>query len=174
MKFQVENFRSVADSGWIETSDVTALIGTNESGKTNLLMPLWKLNPAGKDGAVNLLADAPRNQYNVIRDAEKKPIFIRAVLELEDAEADSVAAIASRPREDVRFASVDRDLDGNCFIGFPNDQPIRSTATSALRQILIAGRAEIDAMTALGWVTGHSIESFTCCVPAAPVAGDVS
>ena len=38
-------------SGWIEVDNVTSLIGTNESGKTNLLLPLWKLNPA-KDGEV--------------------------------------------------------------------------------------------------------------------------
>ncbi len=45
-RFKVTNFRSVADSGWIEVDAVTALIGVNESGKTNLLLPLWKLNPA--------------------------------------------------------------------------------------------------------------------------------
>ena len=33
-RFRVTNFRSVEDSGWIEADDVTALIGTNESGKT--------------------------------------------------------------------------------------------------------------------------------------------
>lgn len=46
--FRVTNFRSVRDSGWIDTDDVTSLIGTNESGKTNLLVPLWKLNPANE------------------------------------------------------------------------------------------------------------------------------
>ncbi len=45
VKYQVTNFRSVEDSGWIDVSDVTALIGENEAGKTNLLLPLWKLNP---------------------------------------------------------------------------------------------------------------------------------
>ena len=40
-KFKVTNFRSVDDSGWIEADAVTALIGVNESGKTNLLLPLW-------------------------------------------------------------------------------------------------------------------------------------
>ena len=44
-KFRVTNFRSVEDSGWIDADDVTALIGTNESGKTNIILPLWKLNP---------------------------------------------------------------------------------------------------------------------------------
>jgi hypothetical protein len=37
LKFRVTNFRSVEDSGWVEVDDVTALIGTNESGKTNIL-----------------------------------------------------------------------------------------------------------------------------------------
>lgn len=36
LKFRVKNFRSVDDSGWIEVDNVTSLIGTNESGKTNL------------------------------------------------------------------------------------------------------------------------------------------
>ena len=45
-RFRVTNFRSVKDSGWVDVDDVTALIGVNESGKTNLLLPLWKLNPA--------------------------------------------------------------------------------------------------------------------------------
>ena len=42
-RFRVTNFRSVKDSGWVDIDDVTALIGVNESGKTNLLLPLWKL-----------------------------------------------------------------------------------------------------------------------------------
>ena len=46
LAFRVRNFRSVEDSGWVNIDRVTALIGTNESGKTNLLLPLWKLNPA--------------------------------------------------------------------------------------------------------------------------------
>ena len=44
--FRVTEFRSVQDSGWIDAEQITALIGTNESEKTNILLPLWKLNPA--------------------------------------------------------------------------------------------------------------------------------
>jgi predicted ATP-dependent endonuclease of OLD family len=59
LRFRVTKFRSVDDSGWIEMDAVTALIGTNESGKTNLLLPLWKLNPA-KDGKISPTSDYPR------------------------------------------------------------------------------------------------------------------
>jgi len=50
-RFRVENFRSVDDSEWVDVDPVTAFIGVNESGKTNLLLPLWKLNPA-REGQV--------------------------------------------------------------------------------------------------------------------------
>jgi len=40
-KFRVTDFRSTVDSGSITASDVTALIGENEAGKTNPPMPLW-------------------------------------------------------------------------------------------------------------------------------------
>src|SRR2546422_8042397 len=79
-KFQVTNFRSVDDSGWVEADDVTALIGTNESGKTNILLPLWKLNPA-KEGSIVPTADYPRKHYNTFRHQEPKPVFIRAVFD---------------------------------------------------------------------------------------------
>lgn len=47
-KFHVTDFHSVQDSGWIDAEQITALIGTNESGKTNIMLPLWKLNPAAE------------------------------------------------------------------------------------------------------------------------------
>jgi ABC-type cobalamin/Fe3+-siderophores transport system ATPase subunit len=81
LKFRVTNFRSVRNSGWIETDDVTALIGTNESGKTNILVPLWKLNPA-KDGAIDLTADYPRKHYNEFRSLKPQPLFIEAHFEV--------------------------------------------------------------------------------------------
>ena len=52
-KFRVTEFRSVQDSGWIDTEQITALIGTNESGKTNIMLPLWKLNPAAEGPVVS-------------------------------------------------------------------------------------------------------------------------
>jgi ABC-type branched-subunit amino acid transport system ATPase component len=71
-KFRVTEFRSVQDSGWIDVEDITALIGTNESGKTNILLPLWKLNPAD-EGAINLQDDLPREKYHEYRSASPMP-----------------------------------------------------------------------------------------------------
>src|SRR5205807_7724194 len=80
--FRVTNFRSVEDSGWIEVDDVAALIGMNESGKTNIVLPLWKLSPA-KEGAISPTADYPRKLYNTFRHQSPKPVFIRAAFEVD-------------------------------------------------------------------------------------------
>ena len=35
-RFRIKNFRNVVDSGWIEVTGVTAMVGQNEAGKSNL------------------------------------------------------------------------------------------------------------------------------------------
>ncbi len=65
-QFHVTTFRSVEDSDWIEADNVTALIGVNESGKTNLLLPLWKLKPA-RDGEIQPTSDYPKTMFGEIR-----------------------------------------------------------------------------------------------------------
>src|ERR1051325_7260576 len=108
LKFRVTGFRSVDDSGWIETDDVTALIGTNESGKTNLLVPLWKLKPA-KDGDIDPIADFPRKRFNEIRSMANRPIFIRAVFELDEELAEEIAQLTGTSIEDVSIAECTRN-----------------------------------------------------------------
>lgn len=57
-KFKVTHFRSVMDSGWVSCDDVTTLIGINESGKSNILLALWKLKPT-RGGEIDYLHDLP-------------------------------------------------------------------------------------------------------------------
>ena len=56
-RYNVKNFKSVKDSGWISCSEVTTLVGVNEAGKSNLLLALWKLNPA-TGGKIDVIHDA--------------------------------------------------------------------------------------------------------------------
>lgn len=116
--FRVTEFRSVQDSGWIETEQVTALIGTNESGKTNILLPLWKLNPAD-GGTIDLQDDLPRDKYHVYRDAKPKPIFVQARYILSEAEKSALADIAECSSEWISEVIVGRDFDGNYSWEFP-------------------------------------------------------
>lgn len=118
LKFKVTNFRSVEDSGWISADLVTAFIGINESGKSNLLIPLWKMNPA-EGGEIKPVQDFPRSQYNEIRKMEKKPTFIQAHFELSNDLANQIAKLTNTKAEQVKVASVSRRLDGQYLVGFP-------------------------------------------------------
>lgn len=60
--FRVRNFRSINDSGEIEVSRITALLGRNESGKSNVLRALHSLNPADGFKALSPIKDFPRHR----------------------------------------------------------------------------------------------------------------
>ena len=61
-EFRVHNFRSVNESGPIQVSDRTALVGRNESGKTNLLLALHSLKTSKGIEALNPVKDFPRER----------------------------------------------------------------------------------------------------------------
>ncbi|MEI4233788.1 hypothetical protein [Roseovarius sp. D22-M7] len=58
LRYRVTHFCLVKESGWLDLGKVTALVSVNESGKTNLLLPLWKLNPVA-DGGLDPVSDYP-------------------------------------------------------------------------------------------------------------------
>ena len=60
--FRVRNYRSINDSGEIAVSRITALLGRNESGKSNLLRALHSLNPIEGFSALKPIKDFPRHR----------------------------------------------------------------------------------------------------------------
>lgn len=147
--FRVTNFRSVRDSGWVEASEITALIGTNESGKTNLLLPLWKLNPA-KEGEIKLLSDAPRKDYNAYRTMAEKPVFIQARFMLSEALAATVAGLTGKTADDVRRVEVSRDFVGERRVHFPDAQADNRIDAEVLRETLAAATDDISKASVSG------------------------
>lgn len=146
LSFRVQDFRSVSDSGWVELDHVTALIGTNESGKTNLLLPLWKLNPA-TGGEIDPIGDYPRNKYNKIKLETEKPIFISVRFEVEDSLAQKIAALCGCQMEHVKHVIVERDYAGDYFGSFPSAHPIRHVAKVSAVTLLDAATKEIQGAT---------------------------
>lgn len=122
-KFKVTNFRSVTDSGWIDASDVTALIGENEAGKTNLLLPLWKFNPSGS-GEISLLDDMPRSRYAEMRKSPEDYDFIECVFELNDEERDTAARFGA-DRTKTETLCVVRDFKGRYGWSFCEDEDFK-------------------------------------------------
>lgn len=118
-RFKVENFRSISNSGWIDSDNVTALVGVNEAGKSNLLLALWKLNPA-TGGEINKLEDMPRTRYSEWRDQKIQRVFITCEFELQNPELlNQLIELTGCTEEHVRVAKVTRNFEGKRTVSFP-------------------------------------------------------
>ena len=62
VRFRVQNFRNIDDSGWVPLDQVTNFVGRNESGKTALLKALHKFNPSTPE-PFDAQSDFPRDRY---------------------------------------------------------------------------------------------------------------
>lgn len=142
--FRVTEFRSVQDSGWIDAEQITALIGTNESGKTNILLPLWKLNPAD-EGKIDLKDDLPRDKYHVYREAKPKPVFIYAKYSILPNEQAALAKISEHKAEEFAEVIVSKDYDGNLFWDFPYEVGVDSTVIDQAQTLLQECRRTLSA-----------------------------
>lgn len=131
-RFKVTDFRSVHDSGWIEVDNVTALIGVNESGKTNLLLPLWKLNPA-RDGEIQQTSDFPKKMFGEIRAKPADYPFVTAEFTTDGA-TDWIAQMAGIASDVVRVVQVTRFFDGHYHVTFPEYKPETTVATQWVQE----------------------------------------
>lgn len=146
-KFRVRKFRSIQDSGWVNTNQVNALLGENESGKTNLLLPLWKLNPSS-GGEISLLADAPREEFNEVRETpdNDKPWFITAHFQLTEAEQKKIASIAECELSWVDEVIISRRFDGEYNVIFPNANPPRKCSKLAVLEPIHTFKNALDSL----------------------------
>lgn len=83
IKFRVLNFKTIDESEWITTDNITCLVGENESGKTNVLTALLKLNPSDENEKINLISDYPRHKYTEDREIAPEKKFIEAIFEFD-------------------------------------------------------------------------------------------
>ena len=91
---RVTDYKSIDDSGWVNTDDVTCLVGKNESGKTAFLQALKRLIPVAEvDGDFDL-KDYPRKGYVRYKRAHKdRPAVVaRAEFELSPQEIEKIEA----------------------------------------------------------------------------------
>ena len=96
------------------------MIGTNEAGKTNLLIALWKLKPAG-GGEIDLIADLPRVLYSELRSPSdhERLVFIQADFDLPPPLVSKLRRLTGCPEEELRVARVSRCFSGRYQVGFP-------------------------------------------------------
>ena len=142
IRFKVTNFRSVVDSGWIDAERVTALIGVNESGKTNLLLPLWKLNPA-REGEIRPTSDYPKGNYASVRADPGAFKFIAAEFDTSKI-ASALNKMTGTAPELLSVVEVSRSFDGGYSIGFPNHKPEREAKQEEVSTLIRGAIEEIE------------------------------
>lgn len=164
VRYQVTNFRSVKNSGWIDAGDVTALIGVNESGKTNLLLPLWKLKPA-RDGELQPTSDYPKRMFAEIRARPNYFSFISAEFEAGKL-AEQISQVTTTPAGQVDIVRLTRFYDGSYTLSFPNyvakSEVVASEVANALQRLSAAVETMAPAKheEALKKAVLNTVESF--------------
>ncbi|KAA6339256.1 DNA replication and repair protein RecF [termite gut metagenome] len=139
IKFKVENFRSVDNSDWIKAEDVTCLVGTNESGKTNLLIALWKLNPANNEPIIPL-DDYPRKKYHSYKQTNGDEVFISAEFEIDSTTAIGLSKNSGWHEDLMKQIIVKRKYNGEYIYEYTKnrlDNIEKSHLTDLLDNIII-------------------------------------
>ena len=76
-KFRVLKYRNIIDSGWIDINQVTAFVGQNEAGKSNLFDALYRVNPFEEKATYKIDEDWPVDDWKN-KGKEKQHIVCRA------------------------------------------------------------------------------------------------
>ncbi len=141
-RYKVENFRSVLDSGWIDCDNVTTLVGINEAGKSNLLLALWKLNPA-REGSIDILHDMPVSKLSTYRKTPEEVKFITAEFELDDEAIANIESTIECNLQGDKTVTVSRFYDGSYTFEFPSGKP-QSTKTEKVSKEVEEGEEPIE------------------------------
>lgn len=99
-KFRISNYRNVIDTDWIDTTDITAFVGPNEAGKSNLFEALYCLNPYVEGATYDTAEDWPVDDWKGRKDAKGKPVC-QAIFSLSSKDIEAL----------FEFAAVAADKD---------------------------------------------------------------
>lgn len=115
--FRARNFRSINDSGEVQVSRITSLLGRNESGKSNLLRALHSLNPVEGFKALSPIKDFPRDRK--LEDCNDYTPVLNSTWALSPLEQKALAKVFPRAAE-VTTVTVSRKYGSSRNIGFEN------------------------------------------------------
>lgn len=93
-RFQITNYRNIIDSGWVDVTGITAFVGQNEAGKSNLFEALYRINPYAPGEDYDIDEDWPVDDWG-----NKDPsVFVcRAEFALTPEEIESLYDDAEHP-----------------------------------------------------------------------------
>jgi predicted ATPase len=122
--FRIKNYRSIQDSGEISTSRITALLGRNESGKSNLLRALTHVNPVGGLQPLNAVKDFPRNRR--LEECSENTLVAVTKWTLDEREQAHISMLwpRARPKEPI---TIIRLYGAKRTIAIPSDDLLFDT-----------------------------------------------
>ena len=132
VSFRIRNFRSITDSGDVELSHVTALLGRNESGKSNLLLGLRALNPAEGFKALNPTKDFPRHRR--LTECSGDTEVVSSTWKLTPDEQKELADILPRAGS-VSHVEIGRRYDAKRWVSFRDLPSLEFNKTSVQNKI---------------------------------------
>jgi predicted ATP-dependent endonuclease of OLD family len=145
--FRVRNFRSINDSGPIEVSRITSVLGRNESGKSNLLRALYSLNPAEGFKALNPVKDFPRGRR--LEDCKDNTPVVDSTWLLDQNEHAELTEIFPRAGT-VSSVTISRRYDKTrliVFQGLSEEAFDESDVKAKIRRIVPAVKAAADKLS---------------------------
>lgn len=119
IKFRVKNYKTIDDTGWISIDQIGCLVGVNESGKTNVITALLKLNPVDSSIKINALLDYPRSKYSSDKDKLDDIEFIEALFEF--SKPLSLSNEDSEAVETYKYLKVRKTYDESIYYYGIND-----------------------------------------------------
>lgn len=114
--FRIQMYKCIIDSGWVEISPLTVLVGKNESGKTGLLKALHKFNPFNPEPYL-MEREWPRGRRQERDDSE---VVCTARFELTEEEVYELSILTNQ-RVPENTLEVTRDYAGRFEVLFPSD-----------------------------------------------------
>jgi energy-coupling factor transporter ATP-binding protein EcfA2 len=113
-RFQIQMYKCILDSGWVEVQPLTVVVGKNEAGKTALLRALHKLNPFTSD-PYSIPNEWPRG----LRDKRSdKQVVCTAEFALDPEEQTALAAITDQ-NMNIGIIKVSKNYAGEFEVLFP-------------------------------------------------------
>ena len=114
--FQIFKYRNIEDTGLVRLADrLTCIVGKNQSGKTNLLKALQKLNPHDKSIKYDVRSDWPRGGR---RTKDETQVVCEAHFDL-DAEQYELAGLTDSTLR-MPKAVVTKNYAGQYAVEFPD------------------------------------------------------
>lgn len=137
-EFRIQNFRSIYDSGWVRVDQRTALVGRNESGKSNLLMALASFNSSNGQKPLSRVKDFPRDRRR--SEFSEDLIVVDTRWELTDQEQTQLSDLFPRAKGTGSVTIHRTYKTGLFYIHFDNlpelsvDRELVTTTIDRLRQ----------------------------------------